>query len=223
MTFAQLPLSLPHRQTFGRDDFLVAPSNEEAVRFIDLFPNWPSHAVLLCGEQGSGKTHLAHLFSSVFVKATELPIDFETIRGNRLVIEDIDEQIDETALFHLFNWTKERQIYVLFTARKLPIFHLPDLKSRMGSIPKIYIGLPDEELLFGVLSKWFYERHISIDVAVIEYILARAERSFAFLQNLVDLLDKLSLAERRRITVPIVRRVLEELTLSELDPKRKDC
>lgn len=210
MAFEQLPLSLPYRQALGRADFLVAKSNEEAVRFLDLFPNWPAHAALLCGAAGSGKTHLAHLFSDQLICGCDLPVDFESIRGNRLVVEDIDVQTDETALFHLFNWTKEHRIFTLFTARQVPAVRLPDLKSRLGSIPKIYIGLPDEELLFGVLSKWFYERHVSVEASVLEYILSRAERSFGFLKDLINRLDSVSLAQGRRITIPIVRRVLEE-------------
>ncbi len=212
MAFEQLPLSLPYRQALGRADFLVAKSNEDAVRFIDLFPNWPAHAALLCGAVGSGKTHLAHLFSDRFIRGCDLPVDFENIQGERLVIEDIDRSTDETALFHLFNWTKEHRIFVLFTARQMPMVRLPDLKSRLGSIPKIYIGLPDEELLFGVLSKWFYERHVSVDASVLEYILSRAERSFEFLKELINRLDSVSLAQGRRITIPIVRQVLEQQT-----------
>ena len=37
----QLPLDLGHRPALGREDFLVAPSNQGAVAWIDRWPDWP--------------------------------------------------------------------------------------------------------------------------------------------------------------------------------------
>ena len=48
---------------WGREDFFVTKSNEEALKWIDQFPNWPSFAFLLYGEAGCGKTHLSHVFA----------------------------------------------------------------------------------------------------------------------------------------------------------------
>ena len=38
-SFEQLPLLLSYRKAFGRDDFIVARCNEEAVRWIDRYAN----------------------------------------------------------------------------------------------------------------------------------------------------------------------------------------
>ena len=58
----QLPLDLGHLPALGWDDFLVAPSNQAAVSWLDRWPRWPGHALSLFGPAGSGKTHLAHVF-----------------------------------------------------------------------------------------------------------------------------------------------------------------
>ena len=42
---AQLPLELAPRPALGREDFLVAPSNEVAVAWIDRWPDWPGPAL----------------------------------------------------------------------------------------------------------------------------------------------------------------------------------
>ncbi|HCX66789.1 MAG TPA: chromosomal replication initiator DnaA, partial [Rhodobiaceae bacterium] len=58
----QLVLELGHRPASGREDFLVAPSNEAAVALIDSWPDWPDRIVALAGPEGSGKTHLAEVW-----------------------------------------------------------------------------------------------------------------------------------------------------------------
>ncbi len=59
---AQLPLELAPRPALGREDFLVAPSNEVAVAWIDRWPDWPGPALALYGPPGSGKTHLCQVW-----------------------------------------------------------------------------------------------------------------------------------------------------------------
>ena len=54
----QLALDLPHRQALGAEDFLVGDSNSAAVDVIDSWPDWPNHAVIVCGSAGAGKSHL---------------------------------------------------------------------------------------------------------------------------------------------------------------------
>ena len=58
----QLILDLAHRQALGAEDFLVSRSNAAAVELIDRWPDWPHPASLVIGTQGSGKTHLAHVW-----------------------------------------------------------------------------------------------------------------------------------------------------------------
>ncbi len=54
---------LPHLAAFGREDFLVAPSNEEAVALIDTSHEWGRPIKALIGPEASGKSHLAAVFS----------------------------------------------------------------------------------------------------------------------------------------------------------------
>lgn len=44
---------------------MTAPCNAEAVAMIDGFSESGFYAGLIYGEQGCGKTHLAHLFAEV--------------------------------------------------------------------------------------------------------------------------------------------------------------
>ncbi len=87
----QLALDLGHRPALGREDFLVAPCNEDAVAWIDRWPDWPGPALVIHGPAGCGKTHLARVWRRRS-GATEAA-----------VVEDADRPVDDVALFHLDN------------------------------------------------------------------------------------------------------------------------
>lgn len=210
MEVKQLILDFVYNQTFDREGFVVAPCNSMAVLWLDRYPNWGSHALLVHGPKGCGKTHLSHMFGGLHLEASQL-VQGDLPMVDRVVVENIERTIDETALFHLFNWTKENKIGLLMTAQYLPNFKLPDLASRIMMVPKAVILPPDDELIYAVLSKAFNERGISVEPAVLEYATRYTERTFEAVQALIDMADSLSLAQNRRITIPIVKQVLNVL------------
>lgn len=210
MEIKQLTLDLSYRQTFDRQGFVVSPCNSMAVLWIDRYPNWGSHALLVHGPKGCGKTHLSHMFATQHLNAEELS-ETEWPEIDRLVVENIDRLTNEKALFHLFNWTKERNIGLLMTATHIPQFDLPDLSSRIMMCPKVPILPPDDELIYAVLNKAFTDRGIVVDTSVLEYATRYTERTFEAVQALIDMADTLSLSQSRRITIPIIKHVLADL------------
>lgn len=60
----QLVLDIVPPPSFAAEDFIVGIANENARGLIDTLA-WPT-PVVLTGETGSGKTHLAHLFADRF-------------------------------------------------------------------------------------------------------------------------------------------------------------
>ena len=70
---------------------------------------------------------------------------------------------------------------------------------------------PEEMLMQAVLIKQFTDRQLSVSPEVIAYILKNMERSFKAASQLTQKADELSLAERRAITIPLIRKVLNEL------------
>lgn len=209
--FQQLPLMLSYRKAFGRSDFMVAPCNKEAISWIDKWPNWPVPAVLIYGESGSGKTHLASIFSEYRLEARDLTNDFMPYFQKKIVVENLEELKSEEALFHLFNFVRDLGGYLLLTAREVPEFHLVDLQTRIQSIPKAAIFMPDEVFVKDVLKHAFLERHILVEDSVLCYAVTHMERSFKAIQNLIQTADELSLAEGRKITVPVIKETLNRM------------
>ncbi len=217
----QLPLDLGHRAALGREDFLVAASNAAAMDWLDRWPAWPAPALVVHGPAGCGKTHLAHVFAAraeaPVIAAAALTVAAPPrllAEARAVVVEDADRGVDEVALFHLYNLAKEHGAHLLLTARA-PTAHwstaLPDLRSRLRSVPHVAIQPPDDALLAGLLIKLFADRQLRVAQEVVAYLLPRLERSFDAVRRLVAALDAAALAERREITVPLARRVLEGL------------
>ncbi len=218
----QLPLDLGHRPALGRDDFLVAGSNREAVGWIDRWPDWPAPALVVHGPRGAGKTHLARVWRARSGAAVvegralspDVPAAFADAPRACLVVEGADAVRDAEALLHLYNVAAERGGWLLLTAAGPPArwrIPLADLDSRLRAAPAVAIGPPEDELLEAVLVKLFADRQLRVGPEVISYLVARMERSLAAARGLVAALDARALAARRGITVPLARAVLEEL------------
>ncbi len=213
--FIQLPLMLSYRKAFGREDFVVAPCNQEAVSWVDKWPNWPVPAVLIYGESGSGKTHLASIFSEYRLDARELTDDFMPFFQKKIVVENLENLSSEVALFHLFNFVRDLGGSLLLTARTVPTFTLPDLRSRMMAVPKAQIGMPDENFVLAVLAQAFEERQILVDESVLSYAVRHMSRSFRDIRRVIAAADALSLMGKRGITVPLMREAIAGLQKQE--------
>ena len=219
----QYPLPLPHREAMGADDFLVADSNREAVAWIDRWPEWPRPCVILYGPTGSGKTHLAQVWRtrSKAERGQTDPTAGRALAGTQpIVIDDADtvagEARLEEALFHLYNRINESKGYLLLTATLPPAqwrIGLPDLRSRLLAAPAAALTLPDDALLAALLVKQFHDRQITVGDELVDYLLPRIERTPVAISRRVAALDRAALAEGRRITIALARKVLEDSPL----------
>jgi chromosomal replication initiation ATPase DnaA len=219
----QIPLDLGHRTAMGRDDFLIAPSNQDAVAWIDLWPEWPAPALILYGPVASGKSHLAAVWKERSNAAAIAPdeLNDQTIRGlaeksQHIIIEDADTLIGnvegEKGLFHLYNLFKEEKRTILMTLQQPPVrlsFAVADLASRLRAAPAVAIREPDDMLIGVILVKLFNDRQLRVGEDVLKYILPRIERSFEAVRKLVEAADEKALIEKRAISVPLLRDILQ--------------
>jgi chromosomal replication initiation ATPase DnaA len=216
MPAEQLALSFEYRPALGRDDFIVARGNAEAVAWIDRWPDWPSHGLVLYGAPGSGKTHLTAVWQAKSgaraLGAGDLGADppaCALIDGAEAMLAAHPQA--EEPLFHLWNAAVRRRGFLLLTGARHPRLWpvaLADLASRLRALPAVEIGAPDEALLFALADKLFRDRGLAVSADVIGYVVPRLERSGAALRAAVDRIDRVALAAHRRVTVPLARQAL---------------
>jgi chromosomal replication initiation ATPase DnaA len=220
----QLVLDLPFRAAMGRADFFVSAANAAAVAGIDGWRDWPGAKMLLVGPEGSGKTHLAHVFGAQAGARIIGPGDLAAIdpataaEAPALVVEDADriarDVAAQEALFHLHNAAAGGGTPLLLTARG-PARHwgltLPDLQSRMEQAGQLRLEAPDDALLTAVLVKLAADRQMTLTPALLAFTLPRIDRSLAFAQRFVAALDAEALAAKARPGTRHVRAVLERL------------
>ncbi len=206
----QLLLALDHTESFAREDFLSGPSNAAALALIESWPDWPNRVMALIGPEGSGKSHLASIWaadvgarsiSARSLSHLDLPAAFAT---GALVLEDLDSAgLDERALFHLLNLTREEAAYVLITARVAPgglSVGIPDLASRLRAVPGVAMAPPDDALLRALIVKLGSDRQLMFDEGLAGYLANRIERSFAAARAAVARLDEEALRQHRPVT-----------------------
>ncbi len=210
----QLRLSLLRPAAHTRDAFVHGASNAQAVAAIDAWPAWPGGVLTLVGPEGVGKTHLARAWT-VEAKAkilNRIRPDIAAAAGRPVLLEDVDQGIDAEALFHLINLAARDGASLLLTARKPPTAWpaaLPDLRSRLNALTVAEISAPDDEVLSGVLEKFFRERNIRPHDDVYPYLLRRMERSIPGAQDIVRRLDETDDGVMRPISRILARAILE--------------
>jgi DnaA family protein len=223
---AQLPLALEIAD-HARFDTFVGAANDAAVEHVRAVAAGRADVLWLAGAAGSGKTHLLQAACRAAAAAERrvmyVPLAAglqpEILSGldamDLLALDGLDGVAGaddwERALFVLLNGIAERRAGLLLAARVPPAaagFRLPDLASRAGgAIGYRLRPLDDDERLLA-LRGHAAARGLEIERAAAEYLLARVHRDMRDVGVWLERLDRVSLAEQRKITIPFIRELL---------------
>ena len=211
----QLILPLEVRSASGRDDFIVAPGNSQAVAFLDSWPAWSAPAVALYGPPASGKSHLAAIWAE---KANAKIISAGSLNAGvpdgALVVEDVAQGMAEASLFGLL----ERGAPLLITAQTPPAewqITLPDLVSRARALLAFPLWAPDDALLMGLAVKLFADRQLQVPENVVLHMVRSLERSPGAVRDFVARADAAALAQQRPVNLSLIKDLLAGPYLAE--------
>lgn len=209
------------------DNFFVSDVNQPLVSALAAGGEEPF--VYIWGNGSPGLSHLlqascnkttAQGHAAIYIPLADqsqfAPEILEGAESLSLVCIDDIESIAgdaewESALFTAFNAMRQTGTQLIvgghMAAQQLSI-QLPDLHSRLqsGLLFQLF-ELSDEDKL-SALQLRARQRGFDLPEAVGEFILLRAERNLSALMQILDELDRSSLQQQRKLTVPLVKSTL---------------
>ena len=204
------------------DSFVVCDGNSAALRFARQMADSsdPEHLLYLHGPSGSGKTHLlkaiGQALNAPYLSCREgFTMEVLVARfanAQLLLVDDLDLLPDDAALraglWQIFNdfYGAGRKVTMagLYPPRELP--NLDDhLVSRLlwGLVARA--DASDDHSRRMILKKIAEDRQVRVPDEVVEYILITTSREVGDLIRCFDALYCLSMAKKRRITLPLAR------------------
>ncbi|MCB4361124.1 DnaA regulatory inactivator Hda [Quatrionicoccus australiensis] len=209
----QLILDLLPESPPSLDNF-VAGGNAETVAALTgwLAGERRDTSFCLWGESGCGRSHLLQASTFALVDAALDPALASAPAAEQLAVDNVDalNEVGQIALFNHFNRLKMSG-GMLLTAAPQPPVHLAlreDLRTRLGS-GLIYRLLPlsDAEKAAAIAAQ-AKERALKLTPEVIAYLMRHAPRDMRTLSMLVVALDQYTLEQKRPVTLPLLRELL---------------
>ena len=225
MTF-QYPFAFSFRDAPGFARFHVMPENAELLALLRGFEQGQQPFCYIWGAKGSGKTHLLQALchdsaSAVYLPLRELlpygPACLDGLEQCRyLVLDDVDAIAGhaawEEALFRLFmsqqagSGTQGGKLCMAAEHNPQSLgLGLKDLQSRLQLALVYELKLLDDTARQQVLMARALERGIELKPEVAAFLLTHCPRGMTELLAMLEQLDTLSLAEKRRITIPFIK------------------
>jgi hypothetical protein len=213
----QLLLPLDHPRRY-EDELIYGTANADVCDWLSHYDTWPIQHVMIIGPAKSGKTTLAELAHK---KHAILLLRGDDMARNPLIISELppcDIFLDDADkaphdwLFHLYN----HQTLGGHKLVMLSQIHMnewacttKDLASRIKTFYPFEIHPMDDLLAQQLACKLLSSRGIDYDIAAVDYICMRIDRSYAALFNAIDGLDHFLLNKHKRLTLPQAREYLE--------------
>ncbi len=179
------------------------------------------------GQSGTGRSHLlqaiCHAWQSNEKRVMYLPdpggVTPHILKNlheyDLLCLDEADDVLRDASwqvpLFHLFNELRDNGRGLLIAGRTHPLeirISLPDLRSRFRAMSHVQAAELDEDekqmLLHQRASRYGFE----LTDQVVAFVMSRCARDQQSLLRLLDGLAHESLRQQRRVTIPLVRELL---------------
>jgi DnaA family protein len=227
----QIPLELKLPIKAELNDF-IASNRDEIISAISQTSSSSQHEFLyIWSAERAGKTHL---LSAICQLAEDLPqaaiylpmkqaneFSPEICEGLEIAdiicIDDIDEIAGnaawEQALFNLYNRLRDNNRKLVITSHSSPSsiqVKLPDLKSRLAWGISQSIATLDDTDKKNILQIRARNAGMQLPNETADYLLKNHSRDLNSLIETLDKLEKASLVEKRKLTIPFLRNILEK-------------
>jgi len=226
---AQIPFQFGDFQQNELASFLPG-ENQTLLQLLQTIANKESvHSLYQWGATGTGKTHL---LQAVCKQADELgqQVAYIPLKQHKDIspemlhdlgdldlvciddIECVSGQIEwQQGLTWLYNELRDNRHSLIISANISPTniaLEIEDLKSRMNWDQVYQIKSPNDELKIQILKQKAAARSFELGDDVIEFLIRRVDRDLGSLLKILDEIDHASLAAKRKITIPFVKKLI---------------
>lgn len=214
----QLPLDLPDAEpSYDPSRFSRSEANEAGWKTAHAWLRSDEPALIICGPAGCGKTHLAHVIAdqageAVFIDETAFST--EPLPASFVVVDGLPPA-SAHRFIEAFEMAAAAGARMIFIGQGHPsgwALGLKDLRTRLEAMPRAVLNEPDEALIRAVIAKGFSDRQVLVSEKIIDYAAQRLPRTFAAAHAFVALADQKALEEGRKITAPLVQKLLDNLS-----------
>lgn len=225
----QLVLGIAPRDDATFSNLCVGGNRQLTEALKKLSQKQGEQFIYMWGSTGVGRTHLLQAcchqarmfhFSSLYLplaRLSELNLDMlsDLEMLDLLCIDDIQHIAGitqwEEAFFHLYNRLRASQTRVVISANMPPKelgIQSPDVLSRLMWGLAFHIQALSEQEKLDSLYIRARARGLLMTEDVARFLLTRCNRDMRSLMMALDMLDKASMIEKRRLTIPFVKSVL---------------
>jgi len=200
--------------------------NQQIIEFLTGLFDQPSAVVVyIYSDKSSGKTHLLQgcafealeqSLSVVYLDfAQEMPDGiFNGLEDNDWVCIDNVDYLNENQqqeLFDLYNRVIHTSVKLIISGATLPgeLTLLKDLKTRLSLATIFCLETLNDESKKDIIQQKMNERNLKIDRKIYDYLFKYYSRDLADLLSAIDQLDKASLQQKNKITIPLIKQVLD--------------
>lgn len=223
-----LPIAVGDKASF--DNYWVGHNTELVAAIQSSIRKGEPRLLYFYGSNGAGKSHL--LFAAMRFAKEEIlnssyislldryasPSMLDVVDVHHLVcIDDVQawagDSDKERALFTLFEQVKQKGGQLLVSASQPANnsgFGLKDLVSRLSSGLIYAVHGLNEDQQFEAIKLRAHQRGLKISDETVKYLLRRSSRDNTALFTILDEIDRASLIEKRRITIPFLQRMFSQ-------------
>ena len=222
-------LTFPWNKSFHSsfEGFYIDPKNKQLISILENISI--NENMYIYGLKNSGKTYLLQSLCNKYSKNDKsslfLPLMDVTKYGVEIIdsIENMDlvcidglEAVSqnkewEIGLFNLINNAQQTGCRLVFTSSSEEgaiNFSLADLDSRIRKFQSHEIFPISDDHLLKALKKTTNLRSISLGEKEAQYLITYTKRNIADLTIILESLDQLSMENKRRITIPLIKELL---------------
>jgi DnaA family protein len=205
------------QQVPSLDNFVAGSNGELLTQLARCIAGSETRPVYLWGSSGSGRSHLlqavANQMNAIVLQGSAVAGDYTPPDGSLIIIDDVETLSPEAqiALFRCFNDQRPRGLRLLLSGGSAPL-HLPsreDLRTRIGQALIYEVKLLTDGEKASALLYHAAQRGMKVDDHIIDYLLRHGRRDLPSLMAVLDALDQQSLEQKRPVTLPLLREILQ--------------